>query len=261
MTEKSAITNLARAGMYSKGAVYVMMGLLTVMAAFHLFGKSEESADKMGVFQFVYEQTGGKVLLAVLAGGLICYVIYRFIETFSDKDTQGNDRKNFMTRFRYFFSAIAYGSLTFHVIKMLTVGAQQSRDRSKEIAAELMSHDYGTWIVALLALKLVGIGVFQIYYGLSEKHRKHVDTVGKNKRLLLNAGIVGYVSRGIVWLLIAWLFFRAAFKAESTEAGGTAKAFSLLNDGQLGSYFLAAIGLGLISYGVFNFVRAWQEKS
>src|SRR5690606_20115590 len=175
MSEKSAITNLARAGMYAKGAVYIMMGVLTIMAAFHLFGKSEESADKIGVFQFVYEQTGGKILLSILAGALICYVIYRFVETFLDKDTKGSDRKNIKTRIRYFFSAVAYGSLTVHVLKMLTVGAQKSRDTSKQIAAELMRQDYGKWVVGLLALKLVAIGIFQIYYGLSKKHKNHVD--------------------------------------------------------------------------------------
>jgi hypothetical protein len=77
---------------------------------------------------------------------------------------------------------------------------------------------------------------------------------------LLIAGKTGYVARGIVWMIIGWMFMQAALHSDSSEAGDTSKAFSFLESAAYGSYLLGAVGLGLISSGVFNFIRARHEK-
>ncbi len=48
------------------------------------------------------------------------------------------------------------------------------------------------------------------------------------EHLLLAAGKLGYVARSIVWLLIAWLFVKAALHTNSAEAGDTGKPFAFL---------------------------------
>jgi hypothetical protein len=78
--------------------------------------------------------------------------------------------------------------------------------------------------------------------------------------LLLRAGKVGYISRGVVWLVIAFLFLRAAFYAVASKAGDTAEAFRFIESSPLGSPLLGLLGLGLIAYGVFNFIRARYER-
>jgi hypothetical protein len=73
------------------------------------------------------------------------------------------------------------------------------------------------------------------------------------------AGKIGYVARGIVWLVIGWLFTKAAFHKNSSEAGDTSEAFGFLAEASYGSYLLAGVGLGLICYGIFNFIRVRYE--
>ncbi len=82
----------------------------------------------------------------------------------------------------------------------------------------------------------------------------------KNCELLLKSGKIGYVARGIVWLIIAWLFSKAAWFSNASEAGDTAEAFRFLEEASYGSYLLGALGLGLLCYGIFNFIRAFYEK-
>ena len=79
-------------------------------------------------------------------------------------------------------------------------------------------------------------------------------------KTMLVAGKAGYISRGIVWLIIAWMLMKAAIRASSQEAGDTSKAFGFLESSPYGSYMLGALGLGLIGYGVFSFVRARYER-
>ncbi|GGB67382.1 hypothetical protein GCM10007424_04230 [Flavobacterium suaedae] len=236
------------------------------MAAFNINGQSTKETGKGGVFDFLYQQTGGQIMLGILALGLVCYCIWRFVEAFSKKDTDKKSKKYIKT-FRYIFSAVAYGVLAYRVIKKLISGISSSSSDSggnstqQNVAQELLSKPFGQILVGIAAAILLGVGIYQIYYGYSEKYKKHVDkTVEKGRKIMLNSGKMGYIARGVVWLLLAWLFAKAAIDANASKAGDTAKAFSYLKDVEYGPYLLAAVGFGLICYGVFSFVRARYEK-
>lgn len=126
-----------------------------------------------------------------------------------------------------------------------------------------MSTPFGPVLVGACALLLAIIGGYQVYYGLSEKYRKHVQKLSlqsNHSSLLLLSGKAGYISRGVVWLVIAFLFLRAAIFTSSSEAGNTGKAFQFIETSPFGSPLLAVLGIGLSAYGVFNFVRARYER-
>ena len=73
------------------------------------------------------------------------------------------------------------------------------------------------------------------------------------------AGKIGYVARGIVWLIIGWLFVKAALEANASKAGDTEDAFQFLATASYGSYILGEFGMGLCFYGLFNLIRARYE--
>ncbi len=261
-TATTSIQPIARAGLIAKGVVYCLLGLLACMAAFHISGVTAESTDKEGVFRMVYRQPGGQVMLGAIALGLACYTIWRFIQAFRDTEDKGSDAKGLATRARYAFSGLVYGSAAVQVVRMLIANAGKGGDNQQDLARELLGKPMGQWLVGGGAAILMIVGIYQIYYGLSEKYRKHVDRAGMggNSRMLLTAGKIGYVSRGIVWLLIAWLLFKAAIHANASKAGDTSEAFSFLQDGAYGTIMMGAVGFGLICYGAFNFVRARYER-
>ncbi len=260
-TVKSNVKPIAQAGLTAKGIVYCLLGLLAFMAAFRIKGQSANKTDTSGVFDLVHDQTGGKVILAIIAAGLICYSLWRAIQAFGDQENKGSDAKGLAVRARYLFSGLVYGFLAFTAIKLLFYNDSGSVDNKQDMAQELLSKPFGQWLVGIAAVILLAVGIYQVYYGLSEKYRKHAGKAhGSNKKILLSAGKIGYISRGIVWLLISWLFFKAAINSNSAEAGDTSKAFSFLNQAAYGSYLMAAVGLGLICYGTFNFIRARYEN-
>jgi hypothetical protein len=129
--------------------------------------------------------------------------------------------------------------------------------------AELMQQPFGPWLVGLVALFIAGVGIYQFYYGLSEKYKKHVsemDLQTDKASLLLRSGKIGYIARGIVWLIIAWMLINAAMHSNASEAGDTADVFRFLQEASYGSFLLGALGAGLACYGIFNFIRAGYEK-
>ena len=251
------VTRIAQIGLTAKGFVYVLLGLLAFMAAFELGGQGNDSATKTGALQFVKELPAGKFLLIAVAIGLFCYSVWRGIQAFRKKG-KGAWKKKIL----YLFSGLAYLGFAVTALRIVT-GDNSNGNQNKAIAGELMSKPFGQVLVGLGGLIFAIVGAYQIYYGLSEKYRKHVQGLSLHSTesaLMLRSGKVGYISRGVVWLVIAFLFFRAAVHARASEAGSTGEAFQFIEATPFGSLILGVLGLGLIAYGVFSFVRARYER-
>lgn len=256
------ITLLAKTGLFAKGIVYCLIGLLALMSAFQIDGQAPSRSDKSGAIQYLLEMPGGKVILLLLAIGLFAYSIWRFVQAFLNTENKGSKPKGIGKRLTYFISGVAYLAICYPIIKGLIAGTPGSGS-SRSKLQQLMEHPSGTWVMAGIAILFAGIGIYQIGYGNSEKYRKHVDVqeLGQKASLsLLRAGKIGYISRGIVWLIIAFLFMKAAYHQNASEAGDTGSAFSFVQDGPFGTYLLATLALGVICYGVMNFIRAAFEK-
>ena len=249
----------ARTGLTAKGVVYCLVGILTFMAAFNL-GSGDDKGGKMQALRWIEEQPFGQVLLALIAVGLLCYGAWRFVEAFLDTEDKGSDAKGLAVRSRYVFSGLVYGASTFYAAKLLFgSGSDDGGPNARQtVAQKLLQQPYGQWLVGIIAAGVMAVGVYQIYYALSEKHRKKIQESkldNRVKKTLLNTGMVGYIARGIVWLLIGYLFLRAALQSDPGEAGGSDSAFSFLEQAW-GSWVLAVVALGLVCYGIFMFVRA-----
>jgi hypothetical protein len=258
-TAKPWVKQIAQMGLIAKGVVYVLLGALGFMAAFEIGGKQNDEASQSGALQFLKDLPAGKVLLLLLAVGLLCYSVWRGIQSFYSTD--GKEKK-LAKKLRYLFSGLAYLAFSFTALRLLLANKKSSGDQNQILANELLNKPFGQVLVGLAALVLAAVGIYQIYYALSEKYKKHVQELSlqsNHSSALLRSGKIGYISRGIVWLVISFLFIRAAIYSAGSEAGNTSKAFRFIENSPYGSYLLGALGLGLIAYGVFNFVRARYE--
>lgn len=259
-TVKPWIKPIAQAGLVSKGIVYLLLGAIAFMAAFEINGKQNEDASQSGALQSIKELPAGTILLFALAAGLLCYTVWRGIQAIFNT---GNEKKKWTKRARYGFSGIVYAALAYSALRLALGNGKKGGDNNQDLASELLSKPFGQVLVGVAALAFAAVGIYQIYYGLSEKYRKHVQNMSLQSAyssLLLRSGKIGYVSRGAVWLLIAALFARAAITSAASEAGNTGKALGFLEDSPFGSYLLGALGLGLVAYGIFNFIRARYDR-
>lgn len=250
---------MARAGYTAKGVVYVLLGILAFMAAFEL-GRSVNEASRGGVFRMVREAPGGSLLMGALALGLVCYALWRLVQALAPR--YGHETST-GKRVLYFFSALAYGAIAFAAIKMALWNQDSGGNQQQTMASTLLSRKGGQWLTGLAAAVMLGTGLYQMYYGWSERYRKYVSEgqIGApHAGLLLRSGKVGYMARGLVWVVIAYLLLRAALHASASEAGNTTDAFRFMEGSPLGSYLLGAVGLGLAAFGIFSFIRARYER-
>src|SRR5688572_16980140 len=168
----SWVKPLAVTGLISKGVVYCLLGILAFMAAFEINGQTDDKADKEGVLEFVQQGTAGNVILALIAAGLLSYSLWRLIDAFR---TSNGENKSIGKRIRYIFSGLIYLSLAGYAIKMLAgKNNPKGGDETQDVVANLLDKPFGQWMVAILAVIIAAVGVFQAQYGLSEKYKKHV---------------------------------------------------------------------------------------
>ncbi|MBC5991590.1 DUF1206 domain-containing protein [Pontibacter cellulosilyticus] len=256
------VENFARVGLTAKGVVYCLVGILAFMAAFELGRNSSNGAGKQGVFQFILEQPFGKWLLGIVALGLACYAIWRLIQGVNDSENKGDDAKGIAKRLRYIFSGLVYAALAYLAAQMVlgnSGGSSGGGDSRETLAAQLLQQPFGQWLAGIVAIIIIGTGIYQIYYGLSDKYKKNVRGAGLKHEVeekMVRMGKIGYVARGVVWILIGYMFLKAAMQSDPQEAGGSGQAFQFLESSSYGSYLLGAVAVGLVFYGIFMFMRA-----
>jgi hypothetical protein len=246
-----------RLGLISKGVVYCLLGILTVLAA---VGISGEKASKTDTFNFIYEQPFGKVLLALIAIGLFGFVTLRLFQSFKDIDHKGDNAKGIVSRIGYGISALIYSSMGIYAAKLTLSGSRGGGDSKQFIVTKILAMPAGVWIVGIAAVIIMISGGNQIYKGASKKFMEKIQLVGsKFSDFFRKAGVIGYISRGIVLLVIGYLLLHSAIKADPEGAQDTDGAFSFLEN-NFGSFLMGVIALGLAGYGVFMFVKARYER-
>jgi Domain of Unknown Function (DUF1206) len=76
------------------------------------------------------------------------------------------------------------------------------------------------------------------------------------KRWTTRAGVVGYASRAVVFVLIGIFIARAAWDYDPDEAVGLDGALQKLAHQTFGPFLLGVVAAGLLVYGLFYLVKA-----
>jgi len=249
---KAWIKKYARAGLFAKGLVYILVGGLATFAAFNIGG---QASGKSGAFQFVLSQPLGKVMLALIALGLAGYVVWRMIQTFINPEDE-----KFFARIGYASSGLFYALIAFTAAQMIFTGSGgDSSGKQQYYISTILDETWGQIAIAVVSLIFFGRAIYHLYRALSGRFAHKLEDIDLNehaRQVLIKAGLVGYIARAVVIGIIGFLFMKAAWQANSSKAGGTNEAFELLQQSVAGPLLLGIVSLGLVAYGVFMIVKA-----
>ncbi len=255
------IEKFARFGYGAKGIVYCLTGFIAMTAAFGT-GNTNDT-DKGSIISIIMAQPLGKILLGAVAVGLVGYVVWRGIEAIKDPHHEGTDGKGIIKRLGYAISALAYAAIAFSAFRTLVKGSSSGGESTQQTLIEkLLEQPYGQWVLGIIALIILIRGIMQIRKALSGKYRKGLkesEIPTKFKEILIKTGEAGYIARGVVWGVISFLFFRAAYFSNSDSAGSTEDALGLVKT-DFGPYVLGFIALGLFCYGFFFILQGLYIK-
>lgn len=251
------IERLARWGYASKGVVYGIVGLLAAQAA---FGSGGRTTDTQGALQAIVNQPFGKFLLALVAIGLIGYVIWRFVQAIKDPENKGTDAKGLAQRVGYAVNGLIYAGLALSAVQIvLGSGGGGNSNSTQDGTARLLSQPFGQWLVGTVGAFIIGLGFYQFYQAFSGKFRRELNLTelsDTQRKLVMGICRFGLLARGIVFCIIGWFLIQAGIQYDASEAGGLDEALQTLAQQPYGPWFLGIVALGLVAYGIYLVIQA-----
>lgn len=252
------IERLARLGYASIGIVYMIVGGFSIAAG---LGRRGSTGGHKDAFALIRDQPFGRILLAIIALGMIGYVLWRFVSAVTDNENRGNDAKGLGVRIASVARGLVYAALAVEVIRMAMNkggGGSGGEQQAKHWSARLMEQPFGQWLLAAVGLGVVAYGAYQLYAAWDSKLSKRIslgeiDSSVRHQVIAISRFGIG--ARGMVFFIIGGSLVLAAFKHDAQAAHGTTGALQALPPP-----LLVVMGFGLVAYGVYALVNAKYRR-
>jgi hypothetical protein len=240
-----------RMGYGARGVIYVLIGGLALLAAF----KSTDAQGTKDALATLRAQPMGVAALWIIGLGLLAYMVWRVIAGAADVEDHGTDAKGLVARVGQFTTGIIHGGIGISVLALAMGGGSGGGDSAKDWTQKLMAMPMGRYIVAAVALVLLGAGIYYAYKGWSNKYKEHLANADLTRKLdpVLTGGLIVY---GILLAIVAFSLGLAALQSDPSEAGGLGQALHQIRTMPFGRFLLGGAGLGLLGFAVYNFVEA-----
>jgi hypothetical protein len=238
----------------------VVYGVIGVLALELAVGAGGKTTSQSGALQTIARQPFGEVLLIALAIGLGAYALWSVIDAVAG--SRPDDDGALKRRVSAIASAIAYGALCLVAVK-LVVGARASSGSPRPAAAGILGWPGGPVIVAVGGLVVLGVGVYQGYKGLARTFLEDSDTarMSQGAREAFTAlGLVGYVARAVIFILIGYGLVKAAVTYSAKSAVGLDGALQKLAHASAGPLLLGIVAVGFIAFALYSIADARYHR-
>jgi len=257
------IKKLAQFGFYTKGFLFIVIGILAIMVA--IGEKGGQISDASGALSRIAQATYGKVFLIIFIAGAFGHGAWNVLRGVADVDNVGNDLQGIGKRIIavivglfYFFLAWTAWSIVFTANVAVENGTMQ-----KTFTAILLALPFGAILVAAIGLAVIGAGINECYRGLTGKVQEHFRQYkleGNSRNIIAVLGFLSFLARALIFGLIGWFFIAAAIEANPNEAIGIDGALRTLAASYYGKILLFLTSAGLICFGVLSLYEAKYRR-
>ena len=244
---------LARLGYAAKGVVYALVGWIALRAAM----AAGDAGGATQALALLADESGGRVMLMLVALGLLGHVLWRAVQALLDPEHGRTDARRIGARLFHALSAMIYASLAVTAWQ-LSRGAPADSDNGQQVwVARLLEQPFGQWLVMLAGIGVIAYGLHQLVKAAQgDVNRRMGAGTLLDPHWLTVIGRIGVAARGLVLLPIGWFVFVVARDFRAEEEADSETVLQMLGRGWL----LAAVGGGLIAYGLHQIAKAVYRR-
>ncbi|HUF19057.1 MAG TPA: DUF1206 domain-containing protein [Thermoanaerobaculia bacterium] len=254
------IERLARIGFVAKGVVHILIGFLAARAA---IGTGGSTSGASGALQSIIGEPFGKVLLGVIAVGLFGYAMWRLIEAVLDTSRRGSESRGLAVRIGSAGKALIYGGLSIETFRLALGSRGDSSDSTEHWTALALRQPFGQALVVLAGAGVAAYGIYQLTRAWRSKLNRDLELSRvpfESRKWITGISRFGIAARGVVFGLIGYLLIAAGINQRASQAEDVGGALRALGTDPFGPIALATVGVGLIAYGLYEFLNARYRK-
>lgn len=259
VTNSRTLELLARAGFAASGILHLLVGAIAIRLATGGTG----NADFSGAVAELATQPAGPFLLWASFAACAALALWQVNDAIFDFNHLPTKQKA-GRKAKAVLQALVYAglALTLMSFAMGTGSGGDNQKAASDLTFSLIKAPGGVAILVILGAAIAVTGVVYGIRGLRKSFEKHLVMPAnpKVRTAVRTLGVVGYVAKGAVLLLTGLLIVIATLQAHPEDSTGLDGGLRALRDQPFGVYLLAAVGAGLICYGVFMIVRARLAK-
>jgi hypothetical protein len=259
VTSSRTFEILARSGFAASGVLHFLVGLIAIRLAMGGSG----NADFSGAVAELSSQPAGPFLLWGSFAPCAALAIWQAGDAIFNHGHLPTKKKA-GKKLKAAAQALVFTGLALTLLSFAT-GTGSGGDNQKsatDLTISLMKAPGGVAVLVLLGAGIAVTGVVYGIRGIRRSFEKHLRMpVNPRARTAVSVlGVTGYVAKGIVLFLTGLLIAIATLRAHPEESTGLDGGLKALRDQPFGVYVLAAVGAGLICYGIYMVVRARLSK-
>lgn len=240
----------SRIGFSAKGAVYILIGLISMLAAIGIGNKN----GQQGALASVASKPYGEIILWLIVLGLTGYITWLITQVLMEPDHDGPGYKVFLIRIGYFFAASFYVGLGIK-FSILAIHSGQTGGDKQLWMGQLLDMPIGRLAIALTGIGIFIYAVIQVVLGIIGTFTKNLNTIQMKRTemiITIQIGRIGFIARGITFGVLGGFLFYSGWTGESSQAMGIDGALAQIAQEPFGQVLLWFVSAGLFLYGVFE---------
>lgn len=262
VTDHPWFVRAARAGYIANGIIHLVIGVLAWNIA---FGGGGENADQAGAIRTLAEQPFGIFLIWFCMLGAFMLGLWHLSEgifALMGRTSDGDKKDRAKEGVKGLGKAVVFLAIASTCVTFAFGGSKDSGEETKSLTASLMGNPAGAVLLYAIGAGLIIGGGFYVYKGVTKKFEEDLKGSGRKEisKAITVTGVAGHTAKGLVLAAVGLLFIMATAKNNPEESTGLDGALKGMLDQPFGQPLLAAVGVGLILFGIFLFMRAAYDR-
>ncbi|MDQ1594506.1 MAG: hypothetical protein QOH40_1062, partial [Arthrobacter pascens] len=137
--------------------------------------------------------------------------------------------------------------------------SQTSGQSTSDFTVSIIKAPGGAFLLIAIGATITIAGLVFVVLGVKGSFKKELRLPPSGtaaRSVVIGLGVVGYVAEGVALFLVGLLFIISTVNANPRESTGLDGGLKALREQPYGVYMLAAVGAGLICYGLYLMVKA-----